>query len=89
MKHRKITAVLLAVVMVLPVLTGCGRQKEHENNTDETRETDEIIIDEDGKIVGDILANSYRTEEILKGEYWMTSTAIGNLLLFTEQDPMQ
>ncbi|MBR2913445.1 MAG: extracellular solute-binding protein [Oscillospiraceae bacterium] len=87
MKHRKIIAVLLAVVMVLPVLTGCGRQNEHENNTDETRETDEIIIDEDGKIVGDILYNSYRLEEISDVPVRDTPFyAVGNIMFREEQE---
>ncbi len=82
---RKLTAIAVSAAMMI-ALCGCGRQGELNHNTDETKGMDEIIIDENGKIVGDILYNSYRTEEIEGIEEWYyIDCAIGNRLFLYDE----
>ncbi len=89
MKFQKIGCCLLAAAM-LAAYTGCHGEtpensvsepvdsQNHQNQTTPVQGTDTAV-----------LTNSYRTEEILKGESWMSSTSIGELLLFVDEDPIQ
>lgn len=84
----KITSLALAMLMAVPASTGCGKQNEYTDRTDETKGQGEIILDEDGMVIGDILYNSYRQTE--KIEYKQKSmkhpTAVGNKLILTSSD---
>lgn len=83
---RKLTAIAVSAAMII-AFTGCGKQGELNSNTDETKRTDEIIIDEDGKIVGDILYNSYRLEEISDVPFRERGfTTVGNIMFREEQE---
>ena len=89
MKFYRISCCLLAAAMMTTAVTGCRSSQYESSITEQTGGQNKGEEGNASKLDTVMLSNSYRTEEILKGEYWMTSTAIGNLLLFTEHDPMQ
>ncbi len=89
MKFHRISCCLLAAAMMTTAVTGCRSSQNESSITEQTGGQNKGEEGNASKLDTVMLSNSYRTEEILKGEYWMTSTAIGNLLLFTEHDPMQ
>ncbi len=87
MKQMKYAAFAFAMVLTL---TGCGSRQEYTDSMEETDGNSEIILDEDGLVAEDILANSYRTTELddIRLGGWRVG-ALGNYLLYMSFDDLK
>ncbi len=82
MKRTKFYAFTIAAVLAASTSTACGTQIEYTDTTDETGTSGEIILGEDGTVLGDILYNSYRMTELADFPPKLENhDAVGNILI--------
>lgn len=89
MKKTKLFAFAAALGILLTSFTACGTQIEYTSTTDETGTSGEVILNEDGTVVGDILYNSYRMTELADFPPKLENhDAVGNILIQSSYDSM-